>query len=277
LQPDKKILLIKVDNGSYNINMSITLKYIQNDSGRIYYRVNGQENDTTIVMVHGLAGDSRFFHNQMKYFGTMYRVISIDLPGHGRSLEYPHHTIDSYILSINEVINEEGLNSYTLLGHSMGGGICLELFKRNRKQITSMILVSTAARFPIDRAYVETADSDFDSFFDTFLGRIFSKKAGIFIIAAKKNMTRYDQQVIINDLLICSRMDYSEVLGSIDIPVLLIANTFDMMIPMELTEKIHGQIPGSRFIAFEEKGHLPFFESHEKFNSAVELFLTGKQ
>lgn len=256
--------------------MGPSLNYIENNLGRVYYRVNGAEHHSTIVMVHGLAGDSRFFHNQMKYFGSRFKVISIDLPGHGRSAEFRELTLESYSSSIDEIISNEHLTRYILLGHSMGGGICLEHYSRNREKIESMILVSTAAVLPIDSVFIENAEKNFQEFFNNFLGIIFSKKAGIFILAAKKSITSFEQNVIINDLKICSRMNYESVLDSIDIPVLLVANNSDKIIPCSLTENMHRRIRGSKFILFNENGHIPFFESHEKFNSSVDLFLNGK-
>lgn len=253
--------------------MTLFLKHIENETGRIYYRVNGEDHERTIVMVHGLAGDSRFFHNQMKYFSSSYRMISIDLPGHGRSSEYPDLSLESYSSSINEVIRHENPDKYILIGHSMGGCICLEHYRRNRDRIVSMILVSTAAVLPVDSSLINSARSNFSEFFDGFLGMIFSKKAGIFILAAKANITQTEQNVIINDLEICSTMNYESILPEIDIPVLLVANTNDRMVPCELTEKMHKQIRNSRFIKFDENGHISFFESHEKFNAAVEQFL----
>lgn len=256
--------------------MGPELNYIQNSLGRVYYRVNGAEHATSIVMVHGLAGDSRFFHNQMKYFSSSYKVISVDLPGHGRSSEFQERTLESYSSSIDEIILNEQLESYILMGHSMGGGICLDHYSRNRKNIRAMVLVSTAAVLPIDSAFINNAEKNFQEFFINFLGIIFSKKAGIFILAAKKQITPFEQDVIINDLKICSRMNYEAVLETIDIPVLLIANSSDGIIPCSLTEKMHSKIRGSSFIAFDENGHIPFFESHEKFNSSVETFLNEK-
>ena len=255
--------------------MTLFLKYIENETGRIYYRVNGAEHNRTIVMVHGLAGDSRFFHNQMKYFSSSYRMISIDLPGHGRSVEYPELSLESYSSSINEVIKHENPDSYILIGHSMGGCICLEHYKKNRDRILSMILVSTAAVLPVGSGLIENARNNFSEFFDGFLGLIFSKKAGIFILAAKTAITDTEKNVIINDLEICSTMNYEAILPEIDIPVLLVANTNDRMVPCELTEKMHRHIRNSAFITLDENGHIPFFESHEKFNAAVEQFLNG--
>ncbi len=255
--------------------MTLFLKHIENENGRIYYRVNGAEHSRTIVMIHGLAGDSRFFHNQMKYFSSSYRMISIDLPGHGRSVEYPDLSLESYSKAINMVIQHENPENYILAGHSMGGCICLEHYIRNRERILAMILVSTAPVLPVDSSFIENARNNFSEFFDGFLGLIFSKKAGIFILAAKSNLTQSEQNVIINDLEICSRMNYESILPQIDIPVLLVANTNDKMVPCELTRAMHLAIENSQFITFEENGHISFFESHEKFNAAVEQFLNG--
>ena len=255
--------------------MALFLKHIENDHGRIYYRVNGEEHNRTIVMVHGLAGDSRFFHNQMKYFSGSYRVISIDLPGHGRSAEYADLTLESFSSAIDAVIDHENPDKYILMGHSMGGCICLEHYRTNRHRIISMILVSTAAVLPVNSGLIDSAQNNFSEFFDGFLGMIFSKKAGIFILAAKTNITPAEQHVIINDLQICSRMNYEYILPEIDIPVLLVANTNDMMVPCELTWNLHRQIKNSKYITFNAKGHIPFFESHEQFNDAVNRFLNG--
>lgn len=256
--------------------MTLFLKHIENETGRIYYRVNGEEHGNTIVMVHGLAGDSRFFHNQMKYFSSRYRMISIDLPGHGRSAEYPDLSLESFNSCINEVIKHENPDKYILIGHSMGGCICLEHYRNNRDRILSMILVSTAAVLPVDSGLINNARNNFTEFFDGFLGLIFSKKAGIFILAAKTSITEAEQNVIINDLEICSTMNYESVLPEIDIPVLLLANRDDMMVPCVLTERMHSKIRNSEFIVFDEKGHIPFFEAHEKFNAAVKEFLKAR-
>ncbi len=253
--------------------MSLSLNHIQSDYGRIYYRINGSENTDAMVMIHGLAGDSRFFHNQMKYFSSKFKVISIDLPGHGRSMDFEDQSLELYAHSINQVILTEKLHNYILMGHSMGGAICLDHYGKNSENIRSMILISTAAVLPVNRELIEDAENNFHNFFDNLLGIIFSKKAGIFILAAKKNITDPEKAVIINDLKICSSMNYATILEKINIPVLLVANTGDRMIPWTLTDELHKQISGSKLVIFEENGHVPFFEDHEKFNMAVDDFL----
>ena len=94
--------------------MGITLNFIESDSNKIYYRVSGAENSRTIIFVHGLAADSRFFHNQLKYFGNFYRVIAVDLPGHGRARKTGKLSLELYSRSIEQVVKKENIGA--LLG-----------------------------------------------------------------------------------------------------------------------------------------------------------------
>ncbi len=257
--------------------MGITLNYIESDSSKIYYRTSGVENSRTIIFVHGLAADSRFFHNQLKYFGNFYRVIAIDLPGHGRSRKTGALSLSVYSRSIEQVIKKENIGSYILAGHSMGGAVCLEHYKNNHHRIQALILISTASRIPVTMNMVERSINDFRNFFDEMLSAIFFKKAGIFILAAKKSIDNEEESIITEDLRICMGIDNTGILGKIDIPVLLLANRCDSMISAELTAEMQNSIPDAKLVIFESKGHIPFFEESESFNSALEMFLTSIQ
>lgn len=257
--------------------MGITLNYIETNNSKVYYRVSGAEHSRTIVFVHGLAADSRFFHNQLKFFGNSMKVIAIDLPGHGRSRNPGILTAEAYSRSIEQVIARENVDSYILAGHSMGGAICLEHYKNNHNRIDALILISTAAKIPVTAGMVSRSENDFESFFDQILGSIFKKKAGIFILAAKKNLDDDEKTVITSDLKICMGMDQAGVLESINIPVLILANRYDSMIPAELTAGMQSKISGSRLVVFENTGHIPFFEDSEIFNAAVLDFINSIQ
>lgn len=257
--------------------MGISLNYIESERTKIYYRISGAENSRTIVFVHGLAADSRFFHNQLKFFGNSLRVIAIDLPGHGRSRNPGELSAEIYSRSIEHVIQKENIGRYILAGHSMGGAVCMEHYKNNNCKIEALILISTAPKIPVTQEMVDRSINDFNSFFDQMLASIFFKKAGIFILAAKKNIVEEEKSIITDDLKICMSMDHSAVLESINIPVLLLANRHDSMIPAELTMEMQKKITDSRLVVFESKGHIPFFEESEVFNIAVENFITSIQ
>jgi len=257
--------------------MGISLNYIESESSKIYYRISGAENSRTIIFVHGLAADSRFFHNQLKYFGNSHRVIAIDLPGHGRSRRQLKLSAELYSRSIDQIIKKENVENYILAGHSMGGAVCLEHYKNNSRNIDALILISTAPKIPVTTEMIERSVNDFSGFFNEMLSAIFFKKAGVFILAAKKSIDEEERAIITDDLRICLDIDQTEILDKIRVPVLLLANRYDSMIPAELTENMKDSIPDAKLVIFESHGHIPFFEESESFNRTLEEFLTSIQ
>jgi pimeloyl-ACP methyl ester carboxylesterase len=253
--------------------MGFTLNHIENNGIDIFYRVNGVENGLPIIFVHGLAGDSRFFHNQLRFFGNSYRTIAIDLPGHGRSSCISEQSIDVYTRSIETVIKKEKIDKYILAGHSMGGVICIENYLKNKEKVKAMILISTSSYLPVSKSLIDTSINDFEKFFSKMLPRIFHKKAGIFILAAQKNINDDVKRIITGDLQLCSGLNYTERLNDIDAPVLLVANKFDRMVPSYLTEDMQWKIRNSKIKVFNNEGHVPFFENSDEFNSTMSEFI----
>ncbi len=254
------------------------MNHIENNGVDVFYRVSGSEKGLPVILVHGLAGDSRFFHNQLRFFGNTRRTIAVDLPGHGKSSAMPApQSIEAYNSSIEEVIKKEKIDSYILAGHSMGGIICMENYLKHKDRVKAMVLVSTSSVLPVTDELINASVNDFDSFFNMILTRVFHKKAGIFILAAQKNMTEQDKRIITGDLKLCSKINYDMQLGDIDIPVLLIANRFDRMIPASLTEEMQKKIRNSKIVLFDNEGHIPFFENSDEFNSVVNGFIESVQ
>ena len=104
--------------------MNVYLKNLSTPYGRISYRSNDNKSEISLVFVHGAAGDSRLFHGQLRHFCRKYKVIAIDLPGHGKSQASDKPEIDDYVGAIFEVMQAENITSFVLIGHSMGGCIC---------------------------------------------------------------------------------------------------------------------------------------------------------
>lgn len=257
--------------------MGMELNHIENSGLDIFYRKNGLDNRVPVIFVHGLAGDSRFFHNQLKYFGSLYRTIAIDLPGHGRSPYAEGQTIETYNKSIEAVVEKENIDSYILAGHSMGGIICLENYLRHRDRVKALVLVSTSPYLPVSKTLIDASMNDFEAFFNKMLPRIFHKKAGLFILAAKKNLNELEKRIITDDLKLCSEINYSDKLMEISVPVLLIANKFDRMVPVYLTEEMQWKIRNSKTVIFHDEGHVPFFENSTEFNRTLKEFIESIQ
>ncbi len=242
--------------------------------GTLSYRKSGDFGGRAIILIHGAVGDSRLFRYQLRHFGARCKTIALDLPGHGQSFNGTEHTLDDFIVAIEDLMRAENIPSCVLIGHSMGGGVCLEACRRGLPGLAGMVLVSTSPVLPVSPALVDILKrDDMDALAELIVGAVFSKRTELLIGFAKKGLYDMSRAVIRNDVDICLQMDYAGILGDIRIPVLAVANSGDTVISCDLTASFAEGIPGSRFVKFEDPGHVPFFENAADFNEAVDAFL----
>jgi pimeloyl-ACP methyl ester carboxylesterase len=253
--------------------MKILVKEIVTGRGRISYRTTAGTGQVALVFIHGLGGDSKLFHKQLRHFSDRYRVVAVDLPGHGRSDWNALPSQDDNVFSLLEVIRHEALSDLVLLGHSMGGGVCFDLYSRMPGKIRAMVLISTGAVLPVARELFLMLERDVESFIDYFVTATFSQNAALLASFAKSGFNQGDRDIIRNDLLICQSMDYSSMLSDIDIPVLILANRGDRVVPTHITSYLKDRIMNSRYVEFDADGHIPHFDHKDLFNAQVESFL----
>lgn len=67
--------------------------------------------------------------------------------------------------------------------------------------------------------------------------------------------------------------DLQHVLPSIDVPTLLLYGDADKRSPLQVAQKLHAQIPGSRLVVLPRVGHLSNVEAADQFNAEVRNFL----
>ena len=97
-----------------------------------------------LVLVHGFLGSSIMWRPQIDFFKENFRVITLDLPGFGKSNKAKsHNSIYSISNLILDCLEEKNINKFHLLGHSMGGMIVQEMAKKNRDNISKLICYST--------------------------------------------------------------------------------------------------------------------------------------
>ena len=256
------------------MNMSKKSEYLTHNNQELFYRTAGNDS-TALVMIHGLAGDSRLFHNQIKYFSPMFRIIAPDLPGHGNSKNYLINTIDDYDNALNAILEKERIKNSIILGHSMGGAVAINYYIKHKSKVKALILVSTSSNFNINEKAVKAAEKNFYLFYESLIKNSFSKKAGIFLAAAKNGISELHKAGIIKGFKICSTIDLSEKVKKIEVPVLLIGNKEDALIPIEHTSNTGKNIKNSKMVIMDKKGHVPFFEESEIFNTEVEAFINS--
>ena len=92
--------------------------------GLVFEYVEGGSGET-VVFFHGFQGDKTSWNGYLKRLISQYHVIAVDLPGHGGTnhLEGQKYDIHSQATTMDQFIQHMNLDSFHLVGISMGGGI----------------------------------------------------------------------------------------------------------------------------------------------------------
>src|SRR5215469_239533 len=70
-------------------------------------------------------------------------------------------------------------------------------------------------------------------------------------------------------------LDYTPALAKFNFPVLVITGRYDMNVAPLTAWRMYKAIPGARFVAFEQSGHLPYYEEPDKYVQVVDAFLSS--
>src|SRR5690242_20540263 len=106
--------------------IKITRRTIQVGQQTIHYQVAGQEDGEPVVLVHGLSASWRWWVRNISALAERYRVYLLDLPGFGSMRRFRRHfVLDDLSASIIAWMDAMDIKQAHLIGHSMGGYICL--------------------------------------------------------------------------------------------------------------------------------------------------------
>src|SRR5215211_2738805 len=113
------------------------------DGVPIHYTDTGK-GDPALVFIHCWTCNRSFWENQVAEFSKTYRVVTIDLPGHGESGQgRKTWSIESFGDDVSTVVKKLNLKRVVLVGSSMGGPIALEATRRMPDRVIAIVPVDT--------------------------------------------------------------------------------------------------------------------------------------
>lgn len=113
------------------------------DGVPIHYR-HGGTGATALVFVHGWLGDTSWWEPTMRTFATRYRVVALDLAGHGRSgVGRAQWSVEHFAEDVVAVADALELSRVVLIGHSMSGTIAVEAARRLGPRVRLVVPVDT--------------------------------------------------------------------------------------------------------------------------------------
>jgi len=99
---------------------------------------------TALVFVHGWSCARPYWAAQLAPFAEQYRVVAVDLAGHGESgLGRKDWTMAAFGGDVAAVVEKLGLRRVVLVGHSMGGDVIAEAARRLPGRVAGLVWVDT--------------------------------------------------------------------------------------------------------------------------------------
>lgn len=137
------IIMTFIVSCSAKTHSSNTYCIESSDGQVISYNVFG-DGDVTLVFIHGLGCDSRYWREQIPYFAEKYRMVTIDLAGHGHSQQTRKiYSLESFAQDVKAVVEKLDAKKVILIGHSLGGGVIAEATKLIPNRVIGLIGADT--------------------------------------------------------------------------------------------------------------------------------------
>lgn len=114
---------------------------VSRDGISIRYEVHGS-GAPALVFVHGWSCDRTYWSGQLDHFARSYRVVAIDLAGHGKSgTGREDWTMPAFGDDVVAVVEQLALGPIVLIGHSMGGDVIVDAANRLPGQAVGIVWV----------------------------------------------------------------------------------------------------------------------------------------
>ena len=240
----------------------------------------------TILLVNGLADDLQSWSYQVPAFlDAGYRVVRFDNRGVGESSKPAGpYTTKLFAADTKSLVDHLGLTQFHLLGISMGGMIVQEYALAYPEEVRSVTMACTYAAPGAfcSKMYALWADQApilgvpaimRDVTLWGFTLEFFENRADE--LAEFESAMQFMIQPVsayLAQLESIRTHDTTDRIGRLRVPTLVLAGADDILIPVELSRRLHALIPGSTW-ATSKGGHCCIWEHPEDFNSTVLNYL----
>ncbi len=118
--------------------------YVDSQDGvKIAYTSKGDK-EPALIFVHGGLADRTFWSNQIEAFSSRYKVVALDLAGHGESgRNRSAWSLQAFGRDIRAVMDSESVNRAVLIGNSLGGPAAVEAALLTPERVIAIVAVDT--------------------------------------------------------------------------------------------------------------------------------------
>jgi len=282
---DNAIYENKIDKMNIHTNQIesfIEHKILKMDGYDIHYYVSGKENSDLIIFLHPAFSDHRAFDQQIDCFSKNYRVITIDLIGHGLSkANKSKDKIDISSKHIEKILEIEGFDKVHLVGVSMGSLIAQYFALNYPDKIKSL---TALGGYYINDKNKEVEKAQRLSNLSLIFRAIFSMKSFRKKTAEITCNTEKGQALFCETASQYERKSFIVMQGlqnvikdreniNLQYPTLILTGEFDIDLAKKMAKEWHAEIDNSEYFMIENAGHCANIDKPLEFNELVKIFI----
>ncbi|WP_432360137.1 2-succinyl-6-hydroxy-2,4-cyclohexadiene-1-carboxylate synthase [Sporosarcina sp. UB5] len=260
----------------------------------VHVEIKGEPHLPTIVFLHGFTGSTKTWDEVRNEFNG-YRTIAVDLTGHGETSvpdKLERYSMEEQIEDLEALFEHLELNSFLLVGYSMGGRIALAYTIHYPKRVKALVLESSSPGLldEQDRLERELADKLLaKSIIEDGIYSFVEKWENIPLFASQRSLPVEKRRAIRNERLkqseiglansllgigTGSQKSYWEQLHSMPNPVFLITGELDAKF-VEISREMTALAPTWRHIVVSGVGHAIHVEKPQLFATMIMEYLQG--
>ncbi len=245
--------------------------------------------EEVLLFVHGFPLDHSMWRGQLGELAKDFRCLAPDLRGFGASSVTPGTvTMTRLADDLDLLLKKLQLSpAVTLCGLSMGGYVAWEMWQRHRERLQRLIICDSRAEadsVEVARGRqlmaLQVEQDGMQGVADTMIPKLFAadsqqQQAGL-IDSVRHVMDRLDPRgVAAAQRGMAERRDFSDRLGEIDLPTLVICGEQDSITTCDEMRHLAERLPHGQFVEIPSAGHLAPLEQPAAVNRAIRGFIMG--
>jgi pimeloyl-ACP methyl ester carboxylesterase len=254
---------------------------------RIHYVDWGAADRPPLILIHGLDRVARTFDHVAPHFTSRYRVIAIDMRGHGDSDWDPQarYVVEDHVTDLEGLVQQLGLRNITLWGNSTGGRV-VQVFAGTHPELVSRVIsedVGPERPQQISDSYARRVKQDDQGWASEEELLAILLKSPSASEAVVKPYVRYGTKRRADGRIVWKRdpnlvkgfvaTDLWQYVGKIRAPILYVIGGRSKIVPPETQEELKKRLPNAQIVTLPDTGHYPSDEKPAEFLAIVDRFL----
>ena len=274
---------------------------------RLHFRDEGNQNGLPLVLVHGSNASLHTFEPWVTQLAEEYRLITLDLPGHGLTGATPDrdYSMEAFVRALDQLVEHLDIQRFVLGGNSMGGHVTWRYAMEYPEKVIAMLLIDASGYFGEEASLVvETEKGEEGEENESVLVfnllqqpwfRVIVPYLDPWYLTKQGVKSAYNNSEVVDEKLIYryyelalrkgTRQATVDRFASFDPasqvkmpdrlmqPTLVIWGREDALIDVAVAWQFKAAIPQAEVIVYDQVGHVPMEEIPEKSAMDVRAFL----